>query len=178
MAERVLVVQLERKHLLALSRVFEDRGNVVLTASSLKETGNLVQRYKPDLILLDVQMLGENWARAVPPMQRGAPNSRILLTSNGNRSPLRRQTKEFKQWGVIRPPFTDSKIEKALLSSSNGHGGGEGQTEVAGAGRGPRRGSGGGAGRRRRIAARDRVAHRGEWPLGETGEPGRKRGQP
>ena len=130
MAERVLVVQLERKHLLALSRVFEDRGDVVLTASSLKETGNLVRRYKPDLILLDVQMLGENWARAVPPMQRGAPHSRILLTSNGRRSPLRRQTKEFKQWGVIRPPFTDSKIEKALLSSSNGHGGGEGQTEA------------------------------------------------
>ncbi|MGH2621154.1 MAG: HD domain-containing phosphohydrolase [Anaerolineales bacterium] len=130
MAERVLVVQLERKHLLALSRVFEDRGDVVLTASSLKETGNLVQRYKPDLILLDVQMLGENWARAVPPMQRGAPNSRILLTSNGNHGPLRRPSKEFKQWGVIRPPFTDSKIDKALLSSSNGHGGGEGQLDA------------------------------------------------
>jgi adenylate cyclase len=130
MAERVLVVQLERKHLLALSRVFEDRGDVVLTASSLKETGNLVQRYKPELILLDVQMLGENWARAVPPMQRGAPNSRILLTSNGNHRPLRRQIKEFKQWGVIRPPFTDSKIEKALLSSSNGHGIGEGLVDA------------------------------------------------
>jgi len=130
MAERVLVVQLERKHLLALSRVFEDRGDVVLTASSLKETGNLVQRYKPDLILLDLQMLGENWARAVPPMQRGAPNSRILLTSNGNHRPLRRQSKEFKQWGVIRPPFTDSKIEKALLSASNGHGGGEAQVHA------------------------------------------------
>jgi HD-GYP domain-containing protein (c-di-GMP phosphodiesterase class II)/CheY-like chemotaxis protein len=130
MAERVLVVQLERKHLLALSRVFEDRGDVVLTASSLKETGNLVQRYKPELILLDVQMLGENWARAIPPMQRGAPNSRILFTSNGDHSPLQRQSKEFKQWGVIRPPFTDSKIEKALLSSSNGHGGGEGQLDA------------------------------------------------
>jgi len=130
MAERVLVVQLERKHLLALSRVFEDRGDVVLEASSLKETGNIVRRYKPDLILLDVQMLGENWARAIPQMQRGAPNSRILLTSNGNRSPLRRQSKEFKQWGVIRPPFSDSKIEKALLSSSNGNSAAEGQIDA------------------------------------------------
>jgi len=130
MAERVLVVQLERKHLLALSRVFEDRGDVVLEASSLKETGNIVQRYKPDLILLDVQMLGANWARAIPQMQRGAPNSRILLTSNGNRSPLRRQSKEFKQWGVIRPPFSDSKIERALLSSSNGNSAAEGQIDA------------------------------------------------
>src|SRR3970040_376552 len=122
MAERVLVVQLERKHLLALSRVFEDRGDVVLTASSLKETGNIVQRYKPDLILLDLQMLGENWARAIPPMQRGAPNSRILLTSNGSASRLQRRSKDFKEWGVISPPFSDAKIEKALQFSKNGVG--------------------------------------------------------
>ena len=133
MAERVLVVQLERKHLLALSRVFEDRGDVVLTASSLKETGNLVQRYKPELILLDIQTLGDNWARAIPQMQRGAPNSRILLTSNGVGHPFRRQSRDFRQWGVIRPPFTDSKIEKALLFSSNGHSApaGEGEAERA-----------------------------------------------
>lgn len=120
MAQRVLVVQLERKHLLALSRVFEDRGDVVLTASSLKDTGNIVQRYKPDLILLDVQMLGENWARAVPQMQRGAPNSRLLLTSNGTAARLRRRSKDFKEWGVINPPFSDAKIEKALDFSKNG----------------------------------------------------------
>ena len=133
MAERVLVVQFERKHLLALSRVFEDRGDVVLTASSLKETGNLVQRYKPELILLDIQTLGDNWARAIPQMQRGATNSRILLTSNGVGHPFRRQSRDFRQWGVIRPPFTDSKIEKALLFSSNGHSApaGEGEAERA-----------------------------------------------
>lgn len=130
MAERILVVQLERKHLLALSRVFEDRGDVVLTASSLKETGNLVQRYKPELILLDIQMLGENWARAIPQMQRGAPDSRILLTSNGVGHPFRRQSRDFRQWGVIRPPFTDSKIEKALLFSSNGHSATAGEGEA------------------------------------------------
>jgi len=129
MAQRVLVVQLERKHLLALSRVFEDRGDVVLTASSLKDTGNMVQRYKPDLIFLDVKMLGENWARAVPQMQHGAPNSRILLTSNGSADRLHRRSKDFKEWGVINPPFSDAKIEKALDFSKNGIESETGKTE-------------------------------------------------
>ena len=56
MTKRILVVQPERKHLLALAELFEDRGDVVITASSLKEAGNVVKRYKPDLILLDISL--------------------------------------------------------------------------------------------------------------------------
>ncbi len=44
MTKRILVVQPERKHLLALAKLFEDRGDVVITAASLKETGYVVKR--------------------------------------------------------------------------------------------------------------------------------------
>ncbi len=83
MTKRILVVQPERKHLLALAELFEDRGDVVITAGSLKEAGNVVKRYKPDLILLDIHLLGENWHTAVPTMEQAAPESRLLLTGNG-----------------------------------------------------------------------------------------------
>jgi len=66
-----LLVPAARKHLLALAKLFEDRGDVVITAGSLNEAGNVVRRYKPDLILLDVQRLGENLAAAAPTMERG-----------------------------------------------------------------------------------------------------------
>ncbi len=71
MTKRILLVQPARKHLLALAKLFEDRGDVVITAGSLKEAGNVVRRYKPDLILLDVRRLGENLPTAGPTMERG-----------------------------------------------------------------------------------------------------------
>ncbi|MFQ5922104.1 MAG: HD domain-containing phosphohydrolase [Anaerolineales bacterium] len=120
MTQRSLVIQPERKHLWALAELFEDRGDVVVTASTLKEAGNVVKRYKPDLILLDVHLMGENWPTAVPTMERGAPDSRLLLTGNGARAGLFRRSREYKDWGVISPPFNQSKIEKALQFEKNG----------------------------------------------------------
>lgn len=120
MAQRTLVVQPERKHQLSLAKLFEDRGDVVITASSLKEVGTIVNRYKPDRIVLDVQMLGENWARAVPVMERAAPESQFVLTSNGDTSGIFKRNKQFNEWGVITPPFTEAKVEKALGFERNG----------------------------------------------------------
>jgi HD-GYP domain-containing protein (c-di-GMP phosphodiesterase class II) len=120
MTKRILVVQPERKHLLALAEIFEDRGDVVITADSLKEAGNVVKRYKPDVILLDVQLLGENWSTAVPTMERGAPESRLLLTGNGASAGLLRRSRDYRDWGVISPPFNQTKIDKALRFERNG----------------------------------------------------------
>ncbi|MEE9215931.1 MAG: hypothetical protein V3U32_00705, partial [Anaerolineales bacterium] len=69
MTKRILIVQPERKHLLALADLFENRGDVVITAASLKEAGNVVKRYKPDLIMLDIHLLGDNWHTAIPTME-------------------------------------------------------------------------------------------------------------
>jgi len=120
MTKRILVVQPERKHLLALAELFEDRGDVVITAASLKEAGNVVQRYKPDLILLDIHLLGDNWHTAVPTMEKAAPESRLLLTGNGAGAGLFRRSREYKDWGVVSPPFNNSKIEKAIGFERNG----------------------------------------------------------
>jgi putative nucleotidyltransferase with HDIG domain len=120
MTKRILVVQPERKHLLALAELFEDRGDVVITAASLTEAGNAVKRYKPDLILLDIHLLGENWHTAVPTMEQAAPESRLLLTGNGAGAGMFWRSKEYKDWGVVSPPFNKSKIEKAIQFERNG----------------------------------------------------------
>ena len=120
MTKRILVVQPERKHLLALAELFEDRGDVVITAASLKEAGNVVKRYKPDLILLDVNLLGDNWHTAVPTMEQAAPDSRLLLTGNGTGAGVFRRSRPYKNWGVVSPPFNNSKIDKALQFERNG----------------------------------------------------------
>ncbi len=120
MSQRILVVQPERKHQLTLAQLFEDRGDVVITAVSLKEVGTIVNRYKPDKIVLDVQMLGENWDRAIPVMERAAPESQFVLTSNGDSSGVFKRNKQFKDWGVITPPFSNAKIERALTFERNG----------------------------------------------------------
>ena len=120
MTKRILVVQPERKHLLALAELFENRGDVVITADSLKEAGNVVKRYKPDLILLDIHLLGENWHTAIPTMERAARDSRLLLTGNGTGMGLLRRSREYRDWGVVSPPFNNSKIEKAIQYERNG----------------------------------------------------------
>ncbi len=120
MTKRILVVQPERKHLLALAELFEDRGDVVITAASLKEAGNVVKRYKPDFILIDIHLLGDNWHTAIPTMEQAAPESRLLLTGNGAGAGLLRRSREYKDWGVVSPPFNNSKIEKAIQFERNG----------------------------------------------------------
>ena len=120
MTKRILVVQPERKHLLALAELFEDRGDVVITAASLKEAGNVVKRYKPDFILIDIHLLGDNWHTAIPTMEQAAPESRLLLTGNGSGAGLLRRSREYKDWGVVSPPFNNSKIEKAIQFERNG----------------------------------------------------------
>ncbi len=108
MTKRSLVVQSERKHLLALAELFENRGDVVITAASLKEAGNVVKRYKPDLILLDIHLMGDNWHTAIPTMEQAAPESRLLLTGNGAGARMFRRSREYKDWGVVSPPFNTS----------------------------------------------------------------------
>jgi adenylate cyclase len=120
MADKVLVAQLNPQQLQALTEYFESRGDLVWTASSLKDVGKVVQRYQPDLILLDVGFFGDNWQKAVPDFQAGANGARVVFTGNGQRRwPFGRHS-QFTQLGVLRPPFTDRKVEKALSASSNG----------------------------------------------------------
>jgi adenylate cyclase len=121
MADKVLVAQLNPQQLQALAGYFQSRGNLVWTASSLKDVGKVVQRYHPELILLDVGFFGDNWHKAVPDFQAKANGARVLFTGNGRRRwPLGKHT-EFTQLGVLRPPFTEGKLDKALSASSNGH---------------------------------------------------------
>ncbi|MFQ5932835.1 MAG: HD domain-containing phosphohydrolase, partial [Nitrospiraceae bacterium] len=56
---------------------------------------------------------------------RGAPNSRLLLTGDGTGAGLFRRSREYKNWGVINPPFNEAKIEKALHFERNGSTGAE-----------------------------------------------------
>jgi HD-GYP domain-containing protein (c-di-GMP phosphodiesterase class II) len=120
MAEKVLIAQLNPQQLQALADYFQSRGDLVWTASSLKDVGKVVQRYHPDLILLDVGFFGDNWQKAVPDFQAGANGARVMFTGNGHRRwPLGKHS-QFTELGVLRPPFNERKMEKALSASSNG----------------------------------------------------------
>lgn len=114
MADRVLIAQLNPQQLQSLAEYFESRGDLVWTASSLRDVGKVVKRYHPELILLDVGFFGENWQKAVPDFQTNANGARVLFTGNGYRKWPFGPRSHFTQLGVLRPPFNERKLEKAL----------------------------------------------------------------
>ncbi len=120
MVRKVLLVQLDQKNLEQLADYFHEQGDLVWTASSLKEAGIVVRRERPDLILMDIGIFGKGWQEAVPQFSNGSSGATVLFTANGGGKSLLGRNRAERNLGVLRPPFTEEKIETAIQHRQNG----------------------------------------------------------
>ena len=129
MARKILLVQLDQKNLEQLADYFHEQGDLVWTASSLKEAGTVVRRERPDLIFMDIGIFGDGWQDAVPQFSNGSSGATVLFTANGGGKRLLGGNRAERKLGILRPPFTEEKIETAVQHRQNGASADESQAD-------------------------------------------------
>ncbi|NIS82312.1 MAG: HD domain-containing protein, partial [Anaerolineales bacterium] len=116
MSRLVLIVQEDSKTLETLMKIFRDRGDQVLSVTSLRDAGRAVERHKPDVIVMDVHLFGRGWQTAIPKIAERLPDTKLLYTANGV-SAGDDAVKEHGKWGVLCAPFTAYKVDRALRTT-------------------------------------------------------------
>lgn len=111
MQKCVLIIETEAELRFLLKRVFETEYanfQVATAADSFKALGRLLQQHF-DLVLLDQNVLGEEWLEVAQTIRAVWPDSRILLL--GGEEPLPAAGKEG--WifdDFIQKPFTQDQL--------------------------------------------------------------------
>ncbi|NIM95241.1 MAG: HD domain-containing protein [Anaerolineales bacterium] len=116
-SQKVVIIQFDPVSLHELVRCFKERGDTVITAVTLEDANSVINRHRPDLVVLDVQLLGENWTDKISKLVQQLKSTKILLTANGSTSQDEDVADSYRKWGVLLPPFTTQKIEQRLASS-------------------------------------------------------------
>ena len=125
--ERATTIVLADDHRLvrsALRTVLEDEGGmeVVAEAGDLGETVRKVQAYKPDVLVLDLNMPGGSGIQAIPELRKVSPCTAIVvLTMEGDpefaRAALRSGARAF-----VPKEAADTELISAVQAAANGHG--------------------------------------------------------
>ena len=111
MQKCVLIIETEAELRFQLKRFFETEYanfQVATAADSFKALGRLLQQ-RFDLVLLDQNVLGEEWLELAQTIRAVWPDSRILLL--GGEEPL--SAERAQSWifdGFIQKPFTQDQL--------------------------------------------------------------------
>jgi len=74
---------------------------VVATAENAPEAFRVVEKHKPDLVLMDLQMPGVNGLEATAEMHRRFPETRIIMVTGHDNPELRRASQEMGAEGFV-----------------------------------------------------------------------------
>lgn len=114
MDARVLIVYPEPNLPSGVTRFFQERGDEMVHAGDLDDAQREISRSRPDFLLIDVRVLGRDWAGSLDDLDR-LPGDipRILI-----HSPLlpggAKARQAIRERKIITPPFRPSKFQAAL----------------------------------------------------------------
>jgi putative two-component system response regulator len=113
-APRLLVVDDEESIRLALLRVLQTSGFEVLTADSVSNALDLLQRTRFELVLCDVRMPGAPGTDLVPQARMIDPDIAILMLSAVNDASTASQTLSDGAFGYIVKPFDIDELQDTI----------------------------------------------------------------
>ena len=114
MNTRVVIITSDAETSIALEGYFSKRGVNSFTANGLSTGRELIQRYRPYLIFVDLHLKGSEWLDVIEFAMRENPEARTIVT---NKHPDIRRELLAKQRGVtifLRHPFKPAWIDKAI----------------------------------------------------------------
>src|SRR3990172_5694176 len=120
MNRRVLLFQSEPKSSKILADHFTRSGDKVWITSNGVQASTLVSNEKPDLILVDLHLPGNELSKILRYLQKEFPTIGIIIT---NRHPDFRREMVAKELGAkifLRQPFTWTWIENAISKIGRG----------------------------------------------------------
>ena len=114
MNNRVVIITSDAETSIALENYFSKRGVNSFTANGLSTGRELIQRYHPYLIFVDLHLKGSEWLDAISLIKKEIPGTRVIVTS---KYPDIRRELLAKQRGAtifLRHPYKPAWIEKAI----------------------------------------------------------------
>ncbi|HEX7285310.1 MAG TPA: response regulator transcription factor [Candidatus Angelobacter sp.] len=100
---RIVVIDDSPVFLRSLCSLLQEQelGHVVGTAESAEDAFELVERVRPDLVLIDFQMPGMNGLDAIPLLRLRQPETKVILVTMHDSPQLREASVECGAHGFI-----------------------------------------------------------------------------
>ncbi len=114
MKRSVLIIQPDKHALIELSRIFKQRGDEIHTAPSLKDASTQLKLTLPDLILIDITLLGSKWPKSIPVLLKRFQKTELLFTYSSNEALPKSYYLELVKWKVLTNPVTPERVSLAL----------------------------------------------------------------
>lgn len=105
-ATRILLIMLERY----------DFVESILSADTVKDSINLINRHNPDLVFLDLTLHGEDGFEVLRAIKSTKPWIHFCLTTVDTRTKTIDKAKSMGAEFYVRKPFSPDKIEEALFA--------------------------------------------------------------
>ena len=94
--------------------------NVLAKAKNGKEAVEIYQKFKPDIVLLDVLMPGYDGFYAVEKIKEVDPSAKIIFVTAATMGPTQRKLFEYDVDGIIFKPFEMDFLMDSIEAVKNG----------------------------------------------------------
>ncbi len=118
MAIRVLLAQSDPHSAQPLARFFKQRGDEVWQAWDLAQAQTLLEQVKPNLLLMDLHFVNQDWYAFLRTVRSSYPGLKIIMT---NKYPDLQREMKARDQGIhvfLRQPFSPRWIEQAIKQLS------------------------------------------------------------
>ena len=94
--------------------------NVLAKAKNGKEAVEIYQKFKPDIVLLDVLMPGYDGFYAVEKIKEVDPSAKIIFVTAATMGPTQRKLFDYDVDGIIFKPFEMDYLMNSIEAVRNG----------------------------------------------------------
>ena len=111
---KVLIVQSEIESAETLTEIFTQRGDKVFSTLNVNDAISILQREKPELMVLDLHISKEVLLDLLRTLQNRFPGVRVIISNRDQDLARESDVKGFGANVILRAPFTIFWVEKAL----------------------------------------------------------------
>lgn len=116
---KILILDDEKGTCSHLEGFFKYRGYKVLTATSGKEAISIIDKEKPQILLLDVKMEGINGLDVLKKAKKDNPSVKAVMITAMDGEDTKRHAKELGADEYMVKPFSFDVLEKIIIRMVN-----------------------------------------------------------
>lgn len=94
--------------------------NVLAKAKNGKEAVEIYQKFRPDIVLLDVLMPGYDGFYAIEKIKEVDPSAKVIFVTAATMGPTQRKLFEYDVEGIIFKPFEMDHLLETIEAVKNG----------------------------------------------------------
>lgn len=114
MKRTVFIIQPDTKISSQLSAVFADGGDSVLISKSIKGAGEQLKIALPDILVIDITLLGSKWHEAIPTITKRFQRTKVIFTYSAKTKLSQTHSENLVEFQVLTLPITEERAEKAI----------------------------------------------------------------